>query len=554
MSVEHWFRVGLEAGTEVGGAAERALSGRHRAIVDDLRLVVDWPTVPYPTSSGFRFVFDPSVTRDVIDMSAVAQDLGVLVRVTGEQPLVVPPLIEISELDQVEVDDGVGSGEDGPLEDSVESWPPRASLSGLGAAGQPGAADQAPAVLRDEEVVARALLNVPAGVAAREKARLACRAFQNEWFVEAEDLFLSGTSLTPTDSFLWFGAGLAASRIDAARAAEHLEKASRYLLPVDPAGSTYVAILAAAYWEAIDDLRSARALLRRQASDLSTPCPSLSLHLARLGPDRQSQVAEALAVDPLVEADLVALRFECAEALDERGRRTKEELSRLEFSISELGKVDGAPPRPDQGSATDETPEGDVLPLTSLEAQLWRKVKTCEAEIDKARDVVQERERTRRAKEDEVARLVELAKTDLSHHTAVPFFIIAIAIAVAIVAAFIVGRLLASQIPALSVLTMIVTWMVEIALVVLAARKFFQAWWPCRSYGRARHAKTALPKLEWEAAQLRQSEFEMNRRFNRASQDAELRIRRVIDRRRFLIPSRPEFEPESASALTTPDT
>jgi hypothetical protein len=544
-------------------------------IVDDLRQATDWSTAPYPTSSGFRFVFDSSVADDVIDASAVAQDLGVLIRAVSEHVLVVPPLVQASDPDRAETGDGVGdvdgvgdadgvgdvdgvAATDG-VGDADDEDPGRAGESapapadGSGHGGESAAVEQEQAVLREQSSISRALLTVPAGVAAREKTRLACRAFRNEWFVEAEELFLSGTSLTPTDSFLWFGAGLAASRIDAARAAEHLEKASRYLLPVDPAGSTYVAILAAAFWEAIDDLGRARSMLQHQADALTTPCPTLSLHLARLGPDRERRVAEALAVDPLVEADLVALRFECPGAIGERCQRTREELSRLEYSLSELRKVDGRPIRPDQDPPTDEAVEGDVLPLTDLEAALWRKVRLCEAEIETARAVVQDRERVRRAKEDEVAALAEVAKADLSYETTVPFFIVALAIAVAIVAAFIAGRLLASQVPALSLVIMIVTWTVEVGLAALAARKFVQAWWPHRGYGRARHAKTALPKLEWEAAQLRQGEFEVNHRFSRASQDAELRIRRVIDRRRFLIPARPEFEPEPASALTTGD-
>ncbi|MCP4226407.1 MAG: hypothetical protein GY773_23975 [Actinomycetia bacterium] len=528
------------------------MSTRHRAIVDDLRLTVGWSTPPYPTSSGFRFVFDPSVSRHLVDSSAIAQQVGVFVRAAGEQPLAVPPLIEVSDPDGLEVEEGLGV-EGGTLSGGPGgSWNTSSDDGEASSQPRPGTVEKKSLVLQAEEEAARALLTVPASVAAREKAKLACRAFDNEWFAEAEELFMAGTTLTPTDSFLWFGAGLAASRVDAARAAEHLEKASRYLLPVDPAGSTYVALLAAAHWEAIDDMRSARALLKRQASELNTPCPSLSLHLARLGPDRQSRVGEALIVDPLLEPDITALGFECPEAFIERRQRTERELSLLEFSISELRKVDGGPSWPDESISDDGADDRDDLPLTKLEAELWRKVRICEAEIGTARKVVQERERTRLAKEDEVAHLAEVARHDLSHYVAVPFFVTAVAIAVAIVAAFIAGRLLASQLSPLSLPIMIVTWAVELALVALAGRQFVQAWWPHRSYRRARAAKAALPKLEWEAAQLRQSEFEVNRHFNRASQDAELRIRRVIDRRWFLIPNRPEFEPVPATAPTSP--
>ena len=512
------------------GAAERALGSRRRTIVEELRLLADRPRPPYATTSAFRFAYDSSAPRHLADSSAVAQELGVLIRAVSEQPLVVPPTIGSKGQNYT------ATGDDQGNQLTALNLTATADEATAGSVAEVGAVALRTGARRTEM-----FLGVPAGVAAREKADQACHALDHRWFIEAEDLFLNATTLLPTEPFLWFGAGLAASHGDLGRAAGYLEKSARYLLPVDPGGATYVALFAAALREQGDDMRGARRVLQQHLEAMNGLCPSLSLHLARLGPDRHRCIAEALIVDPMLEADVLALGFSLGDAIKQRRQRTERELSLLDFSIAELRRVDGGPSWPDDTESEDPFGDRLDLSLTRLEVSLWRKIGTCQSAIGIAERAVQDRERARRVKEDEVATTARKAEADLVHLTAVPFFMSAVAIAVAIVASFVVGRYMGGRYPAIAVPISVVSWLFQLVLVGLAIYQFVEAWWPHRSYQRARQAKIMLPRLEWEAAQLRQSEFDVRRRFNRASQDAELRIRRVVDRRNFLIPDRPTF-------------
>ena len=175
-------------------------------------------------------------------------------------------------------------------------------------------------------------------------------------------------------------------------------------------------------------------------------------------------------------------------------------------------------------------------------SSLWHEVARCQEELGRAREVVTERTAARKAKERQIAANYEVARTDLNHLTTVPFFVTAVAIAVSMLATYVGGRLVASRVAGWSGPIMVVVWLAELFLLGLAVHQFIRAWWPHRSFPRARRALSVLPEMEWEASQLRQAEFDGHRRFNRVSQDAELRIRRAIDRRSFLIPRRPTFE------------
>ena len=67
------------------GTAERTITAHHRAIARELRALARWPRPPYASSSAFRFVYDRSAPRDIADVSAVSQHLGVLIRAVTEQ-------------------------------------------------------------------------------------------------------------------------------------------------------------------------------------------------------------------------------------------------------------------------------------------------------------------------------------------------------------------------------------------------------------------------------------------------------------------------------------
>ena len=181
----------------MAGAAERALSARHRAIADELRAIAEWPVPPYGSTSGFRFAYDRSASRDLADTSAVAQQLDVATRAIMEQPLALASTIgSTTEPEPAPADPDAFF----PFEDPVDDR--HLGLTSV----------------RTTE----ALLTVPSSVAAREKADQACRALNRGWHAEAEELFREAAELVPTEPFVWFGAGLAAGELDPARAADHL--------------------------------------------------------------------------------------------------------------------------------------------------------------------------------------------------------------------------------------------------------------------------------------------------------------------------------------------
>ena len=493
----------------VVGAAERALKTLHRPIVEDVAEIVGWATAPYDSTSAFRFAYDPDAPRHLADASAVAQEIGVLARAMVEEPL---PLGS-----QLDTDDDDGDGD--------------RSKGGADSAAPSGAV-----------VTAESLLIVPSRVAAREKADQACRALENGWHAEAERLFVAGTDLAPTEPFLWFGAGLAASSIDAARAAEHLYQASRYLLPVDQSGAAYTSILAAALLERQGEVTAARRFLQRHVAELDTVCPAISLHLARLGADRRRHLADALGADPMLNADIAALGMDADDVIRDRRQRTVQEISQLDLSIGELRRVVGDLDRTVEAAADDDLAEIRSLPLARTEVALWRKIALCESQLSEARGFLQSRIAARQVKEAQVAEAFRMSRTDLQHHTTVPFFFSALMVAFAMVAVFVVGTLARSVVsPVASTAIAGLIWVFELALLAWVVRLFLKAWWPYRSYVRARQAKIDLPTLEAEAARLRDVESEVRRRNERASEDAELRIRRIVERRRFLIPRRPRF-------------
>jgi hypothetical protein len=359
------------------------------------------------------------------------------------------------------------------------------------------------------------------------------------WFEEAAELFLEATALLPTDPFPWFGAGLAASRFDQVAAADHLARSSRYLGPDDPAGAAYTTIVAAALLEESGDVRAARHLLQRRVEELNIACPAISIHLARLGPITSGHVDDALLVDPLLDADVTVLGLDPeGESVRRRRQRTGHELSRMAYSIGELRKVGGNGQRvePDEPGFDD----GAELPLARSEIQLWRKITSCRREIERAWFSVEEREAARRQAERELVSTRELAATDLDLRVAVPFFASCVVSAAAVVAVTVASRLLAAS-SAWSGLATAAAWSTIAGLVFLIGLRFVEVIWPRRNFGAAREAAGAVPGLEWEVTKLRNEEFEARRRFERARQDAELRIRRIIDHRTFVVPHRPNF-------------
>ncbi|MDH3680585.1 MAG: hypothetical protein OEV40_11610 [Acidimicrobiia bacterium] len=598
------------------GTAERAITQRHRAIVAELRAMAEWPRPPYPSSSGFRSVYDRLASRDIADTSALAQQLGVLIRSMTEQELrspVGPEPGTVQPEERRSVPDPLESllapspraerapaGESQPppptgprlqpgsapgpttlrLEDREVTLPrlfgrrrrsrrladpqarlpapvstteeaPEATPTGSGAsiAGAVRSTEGSGAVA----VVppsSEALLSVPATVAARERAELGCRALAKSWYREAEKFFLAGVELTPTDPFVWFGAGLAASGLDATRAAQHLVQSSRYLTIDDPAAAAYVAILSAALLESAGDGPGARQVLRSRLDELNVVCPAISLHLARLGADRSYRLAEAISSDPMLDADLLALGLEASgDVIKQRRQRTEQELGQVDYSIAELRQINSqrAGADPDGDGAANGAPSNggagstERLSLARIEVQLWRRIRACETEIDIARRVVEQRERVRREKEAELAQKVAIAEEDLVSGTTIPYFGLSLLIAVGIVVSYVVGRTFAATYPVLAIPIAVLTWLVVLGLVTWAVMGFVQAWWPHRRFAAARSVKRMLPTLEWEASKLREEEFMIRRRFRAASQAAELRISRIVDRRSVLVPRRPVF-------------
>lgn len=499
------------------GAAERALALRFREVIVDLAKIVDDASPIYSTSSGFRSAFDSPVSRDLADISVVAQHVGVLVRSATEQALSEPrPLLSLSaEFVDLDKDDDSGAGLLGNT----------------------------------------SLLASPALAAGNERARQAWAALANSWFDEAERLFVEGAKQTPTDAYMWYGAGLAACAIDQSRAADHLLAASRYLLPGDPAGSAYTTIMAASLKEAAGEVSAARSSLLARIQELDMLCPVLSLHLARLGPDRKNRISEALLADPMLEADVVALGFDpTGELAKQRRERTERELALLDYSIAELRRLgDGAaspdevgnPPaatRPDHGLTEDR------LSLVQLEVDLWCKVDLCRQEMKRAETLVQANEIERQKRESELEALIQTADSDLDSQATMPFFVVSMLAATAIIVVYLAAQQMAASAPGVGGLIVSVAWVVQIVLLGWAGHRFVTTWWPHRRFPQAREAKLRVPQFERTVGDLREAEFEHRRRHRQAAQAAELRLQRVLDRRDFLIPARPHFDP-SASDL-----
>lgn len=466
--------------SRVDGSAQQAILARYHDIVDDLTTLglAGAPSLA-ATSSAFGFVLDPGEGRDCADTSAVAQHLDVLVRAVAEIPL--------------------ASGR------------------------QPG--DETDPDRRSARLVVQG-----------------CRALANGWYQEAEKLFLAAADASPTDALTWFGAGLAASNRNRSQAAEHFSRAARYLLVGDQPGAVYVSIMAAGLHERSGDRRQARQVLSDTLSQLDVACPALSLHLARLGPDRRSRLEEALAVDPMLEADLVALGLEVGpDAVAVRRARTVAEIGQVEVAIAELRRVDGGPSRPDPPRDDPAGGSAGRLPLVAAEMALAAKAANCRAALAAAATVVAEREQLRRRREAAWSRQVEVAGSDLVHRTTVPVFCGCAALAVALVIVALSGHLLVRAWPGGRLVVAGVLWLVVAALLVGTGWLVVTAWWPRRRYQRARLAKTALPQLRVEVSQRRDEEFEARRRYNRARHDAERKLARLAEGRKALRPCRPRF-------------
>lgn len=577
----------------MAGAVQRALAERHQDLVEELRELADWSQAPFGSSSGFAFAFDPDADPHAIDASAVAQELGVFLRAAIERPVRPRPTVTVpngtgAPLDRPGATDntsvspsappleadpepqdpasGAPAHESDPVGSTVvrsrrrirprrtppphpedrpgpppTPFPPGArppreptpATPATPARAEQAATGDAPEASLDPDVQEPDRDPDAQPIDDEEQA---CEALDHGWWPEAEALFLACAEAAPTEPFPWFGAGLAASHLDADRAADHFEKAARYLIPHDQPGAVYTTLLAAAHREAIDDRPGAIRLLRQQAEELSTACPTLALHLARIDTDPERWVDEALSRDPLLEPDLLALGLATPERIDERRRLVEDAVRRLESSIDELRQVDGGP------AWTDDRPITALSPLSLVEQEmaLWRTVRACEAELARAQELVAGQERARQAKQDEVDRQDEIAGTDLTHLTALPFFITALAIAVAMGTVLVIGVLLSARAQG-SGAVLALTWLFEAILVGLGVQQFLRAWLPHRHYPLARQAVDHLKQLEWEVSELRQSEFEVRRRFRRASQNTEIRLDRIRDRRSFLVPTRPTF-------------
>lgn len=505
------------------GIAQRTISSRHRQIADEVWATLPGRATPYRTGSAFGYVRDQSVRRAVADSSAVAADLEVSLRAIIEDDLSVP-----------------APGLIGPSAPRVTPSAP-ASPSGNEEHPPSSGAAQRPRPMS----VTDQLLAAPASTAAWEKAEQACLALHRGWDDEAERLFTDATTLVPTDPFLWFGAGLASATSDPGRAARAMTNASRYLAPTDPQGGAYCAIAACVLWERQGNTPRARRTLEEHAELVDLPCPAIALHLARLDGERTQRIEEALSADPLVEADLMALGFfehdDARARWEERRRRTAEEIRLLEDSVDELRLVDGGPGWGADRDRADGSDDEGALPLTRLEARLWRRVRTVDAALDAARHTVTERERARRAKEDELASELAVARRDLDTFGTLRFFLVGLVVALALLAAMVWGRIFADANPDSAWMIRVAVVAIQVALLAWALAEFLRAWWPRRHFARARQAQLRVPQLEWEAAQLRRGEFDVRRRFNRAAREAELRKGRISDRRKTIVPARPRF-------------
>lgn len=490
------------------GPAEQVIRAEHQDVVDSVRAVVATPTAMYRSASAFRFVFEPTVRCSSIDSSAVAASLGVLVDAAIDLPL--------SDLligcPTTATDEEIGQG---PGSSYADPW----------AAG---------AVVTAERQVAAAVAS-----AVGDDVAEGCRAFENGWYEEAEDAFLRGANRRCTDPLPWFGAGVAAAKLDPVRAATHLVRAGRYLLPVDPPGSAYVTIVAAALHEQAGEKPTAVRLLLDGVKAIDAPCPGLLLHLARLDDDPESRLADALACDALLDADIQALGIDGGDAAKEKRRGLEREFRELDASIEALRRLDGGPAWSDDSTLEDPLASGEGLSLARLEVLLWGRVDACRDAVAAGGRLVDDLEAARRAKEADVVAAKHQADTDLVHHTATRFFFSSLLIAFSIIGLLVVGELFRSVVHPGAV--SIVIGIGQLALLAQAVNLFLRMHRPRRSLRRARQAKSDLPRLQAQAAVLRNNEFETAKRFRRINHDAQAVLGEITGRRSFVVPARPTF-------------
>ncbi len=513
---------------EARGTVETALLASYPDAVRALGALVADLFPPPASSSALAWTVDRAVSRDVADTSAVASRLGVALDAILHQPLTLSPRDPSAR----------------PRPPEPDALPP--SHPGSAAA----AVHAAVATLTDTVVRAEALLTVPGAAAARERAELACQAHHNGWYVEAERLFLQAADQIPTEPFFWFGAGVAAADIDADRGSRHLRRAARYLRSADPAAAVYAEmtaalVLAHSGWE-----DRAHEILVETEARLDLPCPALSLHLALLSDEPDRHLRRALEADPLLDVDVALLGLRATPARVERADTLGEELASLDVLQRRLRSVDDGPGWDDDESPP--VPGSRRFSLAALEVDLRRRLERCRRDQQRAREAVIARERDRAAKERELARARSVVERRLDLRAVAPVLLLALVmVAVAVVAPGIGVRLgpwLASMVglDGASGPTLFRVWSVLglIGLASLLAAVLVVDIRP-RLGGPSPVTPEQLAGLEQEVDQRRLSEFDAGRRLNQAQADGDLRIGRILDRRRHLLPRRPRFYPTS---------
>lgn len=496
----------MAAGVSADGAGLviAALSERYGELVGEMRFLAG-PNPPlYPSASAFRFAWDPEHGAETAAPSALAQELDLTIAaMTDGIDLQLDPL---------------------PAE-------------------QPATGSEL-----------AALLATPATMAAREKAEQGCRALARSWFAEAEQLFVAGARLDPTDPGLRIGAGLAAWRQGSVRAADHFDLASRYLAPTDQAGSAYVAILAAAVQERLGDVDVARQALTAAAARLDGPCPAITLHLARLEPDRRSWGEAALNVDPMLEADLLALGLQPdREVSTEHRFRIEWEINQLERAITEVRRLDGGSGWPDAAPSRSFGRDVDHLLVAQGELALAAKVASCRAAVNGARTILEQRSAERQVREAAWQHEADEARADLRHRTVAPVFAACMVLAVTGLVVALGGRLAMRAAPSAGTTISTVARIVLVGLLAGAAWLFTTTWWPHRHYRSARRAHQELPRLRFEASVLREEEFELRRRIRRAAHDVETRLARISERRASVVPRPPALLAAPPDASPPPE-
>lgn len=504
------------------GSAEEAIRSSRRAAAKEMNDIIEQVLPDYETSSAFRFLLDApsdsedtklrrrSVPRDIADVSAVAQSLpdDVVVDAVTEQD-VFPP-------------EGDEPG----------------NLQLLGAA----VTDYRTPSKSAHHPSTEALLSAPRNTEARERAEQGGRALAKGWYAEAEQLFLDGAKRAPSDPLCWFGAGLAAKRLDRVRAANHMKKASQYLTTDDPSGSVYVAITAAALLESEQSTRDdAAAYLRRRADEIGQRCPALSLHLARLGVDPTDHMVEALRHDPLLAADVRALGLPPP---PERFEPIERHLLAFDGSIADLNaiKVNGPPTPPGPRRPTWDPPGAEPMPLVRLERDLWKRVADCERAVIEVDRRVEEYAEIRRASERELHDRRDRAALDLTNEITVPFFARCVGTACFIVMLYFVGRAAASNTPDIFNPVIAVLVLLGVLLAIgYVVRAFMRSCWPYRHFEDARNAKTMIPRYQAHVAQQLNVEFELRLRRARAKGAADFRLTTLRRDRLSLVPRRPVF-------------